>query len=51
MQVPIVPIVLHEYLGPDSFYNSSQKRFDRGGKLHMTVLPAIEPTGYVSSLV
>jgi hypothetical protein len=47
LQVPIVPIVLHEYLGPDSFYSSAQKRFDRGGMLHLTVLPAIEPSGFV----
>ncbi len=45
-QVPIVPIVIHEYLGPESFYNSGRKVFKRGGHMHVTVLPAIDSAGY-----
>ena len=48
VQVPIVPLVIHEYLGEDGFFNTSQLRFDNNGKMAVTALDPIDTKGYAS---
>ena len=47
LQVPIVPIVVHEYLGEDGTYNAHKYRFNRPIHLTCTVLDPIDTAGCV----